>query len=66
MTEDQDRPKAFRTPSARGETAAAERRVDAAVRRMARLIGRQMAHEKFARRRTANDNHPTLRRLLRD
>jgi len=66
MTDDQDCPKDFRTPSARGDAAAAERRVDAAVRRMARLIGRQMAREDFACRRAANDNRPPLRRLRRD
>jgi hypothetical protein len=33
---------------------------------VARLIGRQMARENFARRRTANDNRLPLRRLLRD
>jgi hypothetical protein len=37
MTEDQDRRNLCRSPSASGETAAAERRVDAAVRRVARL-----------------------------
>jgi hypothetical protein len=31
--------------------------VDAAIKRIARLIGRQMAREAFEARRAANDNH---------
>jgi hypothetical protein len=63
MIEDQDRPEACKTSGDCADTAEAEQRVDAAVRRVAR---RQMARENFARRRTANDNRPPLRRLLRD
>lgn len=66
MIEDQDRPEACKTSGDCADTAEAEQRVDAAVRRVARLIGRRMARENFARRRTANDNRPPLRRLLRD
>jgi len=34
-------------------------RIDAAVLRIARLIGRQMAREAFERLNAANDNYPT-------
>jgi hypothetical protein len=63
MTEDQERPEDFATHGAAEEVAVAERRVDAAVRSVARLIGRQMAREAFARRRAANDNRQPLKRL---
>lgn len=36
-------------------------RIDAAVLRIARLIGRQMAREEFERRQPTNDNHPPRR-----
>jgi hypothetical protein len=36
-------------------------RIDAAVLRIARLIGRQMAREEFERLNAANDNHPPKR-----
>ena len=35
-----------------------EARIDAAVMRLARLLGRQIAREQFARPDTANDNAP--------
>ena len=37
-------------------------RIEAVVVRIARLIGRQMAREEFARLRAANDNVPMERR----
>jgi hypothetical protein len=39
----------------------ARRRIDAAVLRIARLIGRQMAREEFERLNAANDNSPPER-----
>jgi hypothetical protein len=36
-------------------------RIDTAVLRIARLIGRQMAREEFERLNAANDNHPPER-----
>ncbi len=35
-----------------------EARIDAAVMRLARLLGRQIAREQFARPEAANDNKP--------
>ena len=35
-----------------------EARIEAAVMRIARLLGRQIAHEEFARIGAANDNAP--------
>ena len=35
-----------------------EARIDAAVMRLARLLGRQIAREQFARQEAANDNAP--------
>ena len=40
----------------------AQPRIDAAVLRIARLIGRQMAREEFERLSAANDNRPPDRR----
>jgi hypothetical protein len=64
MIEDDDRPADDRQPPAandngngngNGET---RPRIDAAVLRIARLIGRQMAREEFERLNAANDNRP--------
>ncbi len=60
MIEDDDRPDDDRQPPAangngNGET---RPRIDAAVLRIARLIGRQMAREEFERLNAANDNRP--------
>ena len=41
-----------------GSKAGAEARIDAAVMRLARLLGRQIAREQFARPDAANDNRP--------
>ena len=41
-----------------GSRAGAEARIDAAVMRLARLLGRQIAREQFARPEAANDNAP--------
>jgi hypothetical protein len=35
-------------------------RIDAAILRIARLIGRQMAREEFERLNAANDNRPSI------
>lgn len=58
MIEDEDR--AADEPPAANDNGNAEtrRRIDAAVLRIARLIGRQMAREAFERLRAANDNRP--------
>ena len=62
MIEDDDRPADDARPpaangngNANGET---RPRIDAAVLRIARLIGRQMAREEFERLNAANDNRP--------
>jgi hypothetical protein len=60
MIEDEDRQAGHPAPAANeNNMGAAARRIDAAVLRLARLIGRQMARETFARLTAANDNHPT-------
>ncbi len=41
-----------------GSKAGPEARIDAAVMRLARLLGRQIAREQFARPEAANDNAP--------
>jgi hypothetical protein len=65
MIEDDDRPADDGQPPAAndngndsGEAAA---RIDAAVLRIARLIGRQMARERFEQLIAANDNRPPER-----
>ena len=60
MIEDEDRAADDAQPHAANDngTGEARPRIDAAVLRIARLIGRQMAREEFERLNTANDNHP--------
>ncbi|MCY3670198.1 MAG: hypothetical protein OXH14_03865 [Alphaproteobacteria bacterium] len=41
-----------------GTGGGAEARIDAAVMRLARVLGRQIAREQFARQEAANDNAP--------
>ena len=41
-----------------GSKAGTEARIDAAVMRLARLLGRQIARERFEATRAANDNAP--------
>ena len=45
-------------PGQAGAGSGAEARIDAAVMRLARLIGRQIAREEFDRLKAANDNAP--------
>ena len=56
MPESEDRRIADRVANDNG---GAQARIDAAVMRLARLIGRQMAREEFGRFDAANDNAPT-------
>jgi len=66
MIEDEDRaagprarPENEQPPAANDNgNGEARPRIDAAVLRIARLIGRQMAREEFERLRAANDNRP--------
>ena len=46
------------TGSQAGAGGGPEARVDAAVMRLARLLGRQIAREQFRRQKAANDNAP--------
>jgi hypothetical protein len=64
MIEDADRPDDARERPAANDNGSATTRaeIDAAVLRIARLIGRQMAREEFERQCAANDNEPKLRR----
>jgi hypothetical protein len=59
MIEDEDRVPDDLQPLVANDNGNAEARcrVDAAVLRIARLIGRQMAREAFERLNAANDNH---------
>jgi hypothetical protein len=59
MTKDTDRPDDARERPAANDNGNARKRanIDAAVLRIARLIGRQIAREEFERRH-ANDNQP--------
>jgi len=61
MIEDEDRVADDLQPPAANDNGNAEtrRRIDAAVLRIARLIGRQMAREAFERMSAANDNPPS-------
>lgn len=63
MIEDDDHPADDGPPLAANDNGNAEgrARVDAAVLRIARLIGRQMARERFERMIAANDNRPPER-----
>ena len=45
-------------PGSRDGTGGPEARIDAAVMRLARLLGRQIARERFEASRAANDNAP--------
>jgi hypothetical protein len=60
MIEDADRPDDARERPAANDNGNARKRanIDAAVLRIARLIGRQMAREEFERQCAANDNQP--------
>ena len=60
MIEDEDRAADDLQPPAANDNGNAEARlrIDAAVLRIARLIGRQMAREAFERLSAANDNRP--------
>jgi hypothetical protein len=60
MIEDADRPDNARERPAANDNGDARKRanIDAAVLRIARLIGRQMAREEFGRQCAANDNRP--------
>jgi hypothetical protein len=57
----QARPQDEQSPAANdNESGAARIRIDAAVLRVARLLGRQMAREEFERLIAANDNGPSF------
>mgnify|MGYP001159366361 CR=1 FL=1 len=60
MIEDEDRAADDGQPSEANDNGNGEARprIDAAVLRIARLIGRQMAREEFQRLNAANDNRP--------
>jgi hypothetical protein len=60
MIEDEDRATDDARPSAANDNGNGEARprIDAAILRIARLIGRQTAREEFERLNTANDNRP--------
>ena len=60
MIEDEDRAADDLQPPAANDNGNAEARprIDAAVLRIARMIGRQMAREEFERLSAANDNRP--------
>jgi hypothetical protein len=64
MIEDEDHATDDLQPPAANDNGDAEvlPRIDAAVLRIARLIGRQMAREEFERLSAANDNCPPNRR----
>jgi hypothetical protein len=63
MIEDEDRQADDVRPPAANDNGKEEARprIDAAVLRIARLIGRQMAREEFERLNAANDNRPPER-----
>ncbi len=63
MIENEDRAVGDGQPPAANDNGNGEAwlRLDAAVLRIARLIGRQMAREEFERLNAANDNHPPER-----
>lgn len=50
-------PTANDNPGSRAEAGGPEARIDAAVMRLARFIGRQIARERFERLRAANDDN---------
>lgn len=56
MKEDKDRPVRPRRTAAANDNGPAGPKIDAAVLRIARLLGRQIAREEFERRSAANDN----------
>jgi hypothetical protein len=60
MIEDEDRAADDAQPPAANDNGNGEARprIDAALLRIARLIGRQMAREEFERLSAANDNRP--------
>ena len=64
MIEDEDRAADDGLPPAANDSVNGEARprIDAAVLKIARLIGRQMAREAFERLKAANDNDPPERR----
>ncbi|MGO8867733.1 MAG: hypothetical protein ACLQME_14640 [Alphaproteobacteria bacterium] len=63
MIEDEERPSDDVQPPAANDNGNGEARprIDAAILRIARLIGRQMAREEFERLNPANDNRPPER-----
>jgi hypothetical protein len=62
MIEDEDRAADDTPPPAANDNGNedAQVRIDAAILRIARLIGRQMAREEFERLNAANDNRPPI------
>ena len=62
MTEDEGRAADDAEPPAANDNGNGETRprIDAAILRIARLIGRQMAREEFERLNAANDNRPPI------
>jgi hypothetical protein len=62
MIEDEDRAADDVEPPAANDNGngGARPRIDAAILRIARLIGRQMAREEFERLTAANDNRPPI------
>jgi hypothetical protein len=64
MIEDADRPDDARERPAANDNGNARKRanIDAAVLRIARLIGRQMAREEFERHYAVNDKKPPKQR----
>jgi hypothetical protein len=62
MIEDEDRAADDVEPPAANDNGngGAQPRIDAAILRIARLIGRQMAREEFERLTAANDNRPPI------
>ena len=59
MIGDKDREADDAQPPAANDNGKVSRQIDAAVLRIARLIGRQMAREEIERRTAANDNRPS-------
>ncbi|MPZ42323.1 MAG: hypothetical protein GEV05_02775 [Betaproteobacteria bacterium] len=56
--EDKNRPIGPRRTAAANDNGTAAAKIDAAVLRIARLLGRQIAREEFERRSAVNDNRP--------
>jgi len=58
MIEDDERPAPDTVTAANDNAATTGARIDRTVRTLARLLGRQMAHEAFERLTATNDNRP--------